>query len=105
MLCRMVSVSDAFTPNGQTRVHVVWTLSLKRIDNHSCEYTNSVIVHPTAEFMDFIDQRKIPFEDAAALRQQDGADHNRRETPLFAASIERHALRRVELNRRSAGAA
>jgi hypothetical protein len=26
-LRRMVSVSDAFTPNGHTRVQVIWTLS------------------------------------------------------------------------------
>jgi len=31
-------------------------------------------------------------KDAAAARLRDGGDHNRRETPLFAASIERHAL-------------
>jgi hypothetical protein len=39
-LCRMVSTSDAFTPNGRTRVQVIWTLSVKRIDDKSCVYTN-----------------------------------------------------------------
>jgi hypothetical protein len=34
------------------------------------------------------------FEEAAAARQHDGGDYNRRETPLFAASIERQALAR-----------
>ncbi|AXC11589.1 hypothetical protein ACPOL_2265 [Acidisarcina polymorpha] len=91
-LCRMVSVSDAFTPNGRTRVQVIWTLSAKRIDDLTCEYTNSVQAHPTAEFMEFIASHKISFEEAAAGRQRDGGDHNRRETPLFAASIERKAL-------------
>jgi hypothetical protein len=42
--------------------------------------------------MDFIARHSIRFEDAAAQRQHDGGDHNRRETPLFAASIERMAL-------------
>jgi len=91
-LCRMVSTSDAFTPNGRTRVQVIWTLSVKRIDDQTCEYTNSVIAHPTAEFMEFIAKHNISFEDAAAARQRDGGDHNRRETPLFAGSIERKAL-------------
>jgi hypothetical protein len=91
-LCRMVSTSDAFTPNGHTRVQVIWTLSAKRIDDHTSEYTNSVIAHPTQEFMDFIAAHNVSFEDAAAGRQHDGGDHNRRETPLFAASIERLAL-------------
>jgi hypothetical protein len=91
-LCRMVSTSDAFTPNGRTRVQVIWTLSVKRIDDSSCEYTNSVIAHPTSEFMDFIGKHQISFDEAAAARQRDGGDHNRRETPLFAASIEKQAL-------------
>jgi hypothetical protein len=94
-LCRMVSSSDAFTPNGRTRVQVIWTLSLKRVDDQSCEYTNSVVAHPTAEFMEFIAAHGGSFEDASAARQRDGGDHNRRETPLFAASIERKALRRA----------
>ncbi|MFZ0948847.1 MAG: hypothetical protein WB625_25190 [Candidatus Sulfotelmatobacter sp.] len=91
-LCRMVSTSDAFTPNGRTRVQVIWTLSVKPIDDQTCEYTNSVVAHQTVEFMEFIAKHNISFEDAAAARQRDGGDHNRRETPLFAASIERKAL-------------
>lgn len=91
-LCRMVSVSDAFTPNGRTRVQVIWTLSAKRLDAGSFEYTNSVVAHPTAEFMDFIAQQGVSFDDAAAGRQRDGGDHNRRETPLFAESIGRAAI-------------
>lgn len=93
-LCRMVSTSDAFTPNGRTRVQIIWTLSAKAIDANSCEYTNSVVGHPTQEFMDFIAAHNIPWETAAAGRQRDGGDHNRRETPLFAASIGRKALTR-----------
>jgi len=91
-LCRMVSTSDAFTPAGRTRVQVIWTLSVKRVDDTHCEYTNSVIAHPTKAFMDFIAEHRISFEDAAAGRQRDGGDHNRRETPLFAESIARLAL-------------
>ncbi len=91
-LCRMVSASEAFTPNGRTRVQVIWTLSAKRIDDLTSEYTNSVVAHPTVEFMEFIARHNVTFEEAAAGRQRDGRDHNRRETPLFAASIERKAL-------------
>jgi hypothetical protein len=91
-LCRMVSTSDAFTPNGRTRVQIIWTLSVKPVDDTHCEYTNSVIAHPTAAFMDFIAAHKISFERAAAARQYDGGEHNRRETPLYAESIARWAL-------------
>ena len=79
-LCRMVSTSDAFTSNGHTRVQVIWTLSAKQVDEKTSEYTNGVVAHPTAEFMDFIAKHNIPFEDAAQGRQHDGGDHNRRET-------------------------
>src|SRR5215469_14873600 len=48
-LCRMVSNSDAFTPNGRTRVRVIWTLSVEKIDERSCRYTNGVVSHPTQE--------------------------------------------------------
>lgn len=93
-LCRMVSTSDAFTPNGRTRVQVIWTLSAKRIDRVRSEYTNGVVAHPTAAFMDFIAQHGVTFEQAAAARQRDGGNHNRRETPLFAESIARKSLNR-----------
>ena len=63
-LCRMVSTSHAFTPNGRTRVQVIWTLLVKKIDDQSCEYTNSVVAHPTAEFM--ASSRATPL----ALRKQ-----------------------------------
>ena len=94
-LCRMVSTSHAFTPSGRTRVQVIWTLIVKKIDDQSCEYTNSVVAHPTAEFMDFIASHNISFEEAASARQHDGGAHNRRETPLFAESIERLALNKA----------
>jgi hypothetical protein len=89
--CRMVSVSDAFMPNGRTRVQAIWTLSVKRIDDESCEYTNSLAAHPTAQCMKFIAEHNISFENAVVAPQRFGRDHNRRETPLLAASIERKA--------------
>jgi len=92
----MVSISDAFTPNGRTKVQVIWDLSVKRIDADTCEYTNRVVAHPTEEFMAFLKEHNINFEDAAAARQRDGCDHNRRETPLFAESIKRKALAKAK---------
>src|ERR1700731_2115562 len=90
-LCRMISTSDAFTPNGRTGVQIMWALSVKPVDDTHCEYTNSVIAHPTAAFMDFIAAHNISFEQAAAARQRDGEEHNRRETPLYAESIAQKA--------------
>jgi hypothetical protein len=89
--CRMVSISDVFTPNGRTKVQVIWDLSARKIDEHRTEYTNAVISHPTEEFLAFITEHGITWEKASADRQQHSGDHNRRETPLFAESIARAA--------------
>jgi len=104
-LCKMVSVSEAFTPNGRTRVQVVCTLSINRIDENTCEFANRMTVHPTTEFMDFIAQHKIKFKDAVGARQHVEGEHNRRETPLMAASIERFAFGQAYQGSRTIGAA
>jgi hypothetical protein len=92
--CHMVSHSDVYTVHGRTKVQVIWDLSVKRIDDERCEYTNSVIARTTPEFMTFIETHGITLDQASAARQAASSDHNRRETPLFARSLERSALRR-----------
>ncbi|GHO73824.1 hypothetical protein KSD_15950 [Ktedonobacter sp. SOSP1-85] len=89
--CKMISTSDLFTPNGRTRIQVIWELSMKAIDAQHCEYTNTVTSHPTQEFLDFIQEQGMTFEEAARARQPISSDHNRRETPLFVESIARAA--------------
>jgi len=93
-LCRMVSISDAISKNGRTKVKVEWTLSAKRIDDNTTEYTNHIHASATDEFLAFIQEHGITLEQAAAARQAASDSHNREETPHFAASIERHALKR-----------
>ena len=39
---RLISLSDTFSPNGHTKVQVIWELSVKPIDGRSCEFTNHV---------------------------------------------------------------
>lgn len=90
--CRMVSHSDVYTPGGRTKIQVIWDLSVQPIDNGQCEYTNSVNALATPEFLTFIGEHGITFEQAAATEQTAADDHNRRETPLYAKSIERKAL-------------
>jgi hypothetical protein len=91
-LCRMVSISDSITKNGRTKVKVEWTLSARKIDGQTTEYTNHIHASATDEFMAFIQEHGITLEQAAAARQAASDAHNREETPNFAASIERHAL-------------
>jgi hypothetical protein len=92
-LCRLVSTSDAFMPNGRSRVQVIWTLSVEKIDDGSCRYTNSVISHPTEDFMRFLADHGDGFREAGEARQHASFNHNRRETPLLAVSLESAALR------------
>jgi hypothetical protein len=89
--CHMVSISDVLTPSGWTTCQVNWDLKADPIDGKTSKYTNTVISHPTVEFMDFIKAQGDTFEEVAAARQAASSDHCRRETPLYAASIGRHA--------------
>lgn len=39
---RLVSTSDVFTPTGGTKIGVISELSVKKIDDETCEFTNTV---------------------------------------------------------------
>jgi hypothetical protein len=98
---RLVSKSDVFTPTGRIKVGVIWDLSVKKIDHQSCQFTNTVHSTSTPELTDFLAQQGIPWEVFKAARKPISEAHNKQETPLFAKSIERHALN----NRNSTGVA
>ncbi|NNH63722.1 hypothetical protein [Rhizobium laguerreae] len=87
------SDSDVFTPSGRTTIHVTWELSAKRLDDAKCEFTNRVRSYATDEMLGFLDRQGIPFDIFRTQRQPMSIAHNKGETPLFAASIERAALR------------
>jgi hypothetical protein len=92
--CRLISTSDAITMKGRTKVHLLWELSVKKIDDNKCEYSNHIHATATDEFLKFIENNGITFEQARAARQQASDAHNREETPNFAKSIERRSLSR-----------
>ena len=87
------SDSDVFTPTGRVTIHVTWELSVKAIDGGRCEFTNRVQSFATDEMLATLDRQGIPFEIFRTQRQPMSIAHNKGETPLFAASIERFALR------------
>ncbi len=89
---KLVSNSDVFTPTGRTKIGVIWDLTVKKIGDHACEFTNLVYSHATPELLDFLGQQGIPWDVFRAARKPISEAHNRQETPLFAKSIERHAL-------------
>jgi hypothetical protein len=90
--CVMVSISDAITTAGRTKVKVVWELSVSKIDDKTCEYRNHIHSTATDEYLEFLEQHNIPLEQAQAARRQASDAHNREETPNFAKSLERLAL-------------
>jgi hypothetical protein len=87
------SVSDIIAPTGRTTIHVHWELSVRKIEDRRCEFTNHVRSTATEEFKTFLDRQGIPFDVFRTQRQPMSIAHNRGETPLFAESIERAALR------------
>src|SRR5229473_7353332 len=90
---RLVSTSDVFTPTGRTEIGVIWDLAVKKIDDKTCEFTNTVQSCATPELMDFLGKQGIPLEVFRVARKPISEAHYRQETPLFARSIERHALK------------
>ena len=91
--CRMVSISDSISPAGRTKLQVVWELSAKKINDHTCEYTNHVHSTATDQTLEFLKAHGVSLEAAAAARQKASHAHNLEETPKFAKSIERLALK------------
>lgn len=70
---------------------MIWDLSVVALDAETCQFTNLVISYPTRAFLDGLEVAGQTFEVVAEGLQEAVADHNRRETPLFAASIGRWA--------------
>jgi hypothetical protein len=48
---RLVSNSDVFSPTGRINVGVIWDLSVTKIDNNTCKYTNTVHTSFTPELL------------------------------------------------------
>ena len=90
---RLVSASDVFTPAGRTKIRVIWNLVARKIDDNTCEFTNTVQSCATPELLDFLGKQGIPLDVFRSARKPISEAHNRQETPMFAKSIERHALR------------
>jgi hypothetical protein len=90
---RLVSNSDVFAPTGRVKIGVIWDLRVRKIDDGTCEFTNVVHTSFTPELLEALAEQGIPWDVFQAARKPVTEAHNRQETPLFAKSIERHALR------------
>jgi hypothetical protein len=60
----MVSISDAITAAGRNKVQVVWELSVRNLNEHTCEYSNHIHASATDEFIGFFkrhgSRRRMP---------------------------------------------
>jgi hypothetical protein len=56
---KLLSITDVFSPNGRTTSEVTWDLSVRKIDDNSCEYTNHVTARATEPFLAFIEEHGI----------------------------------------------
>jgi hypothetical protein len=89
---RLVSHSDLFTPGGRTKIDVIWDLRVRELDGGSCEFTNTVQSFAPPEMLELLAKQGLAFEPFRTARRPNSEAHNQQETPLFAKSIERHAL-------------
>ncbi|WP_276481573.1 hypothetical protein [Paraflavitalea pollutisoli] len=89
----LTSFSDVFSPTGRIVIHVRWELSVKKISDTQTEFTNRVTTHATEDMIVSLEKSGIPYSVFKAQRQPASTYHNQMETPLFAASIERAAMR------------
>ena len=91
---RLVSLSDLFTPAGRTKIEVIWDLRVRKLDEDSCEFTNTVRSAAPPEMQTFLADQGLAFDPFRAARGPNSEAHNRQETPEYALSIQRHALAR-----------
>ncbi|MCQ8242185.1 hypothetical protein [Rhizosaccharibacter radicis] len=89
--CRLVSISDVFNAPNWITVEVIWDISVVSASDGNAVFTNSIVSKATPTFLATLDRVGVSFSDAARTRAAAAADHNRRETPLFAAQIARLA--------------
>lgn len=97
-LCRVHSISDSFSAMGNTKLGVVWEVSVKPINNRSCELSNRLVILQTEQFAQML--QAVNATDLASVKMQMGqnvAVHNAEETPLFAKDIEVKALNGIWL--------
>jgi hypothetical protein len=90
--CRLVSVSDMFAQQERVKVQLAWEMTVKPLSESSCEFTDSISMFETDEYLAFVEKSGAPAELVTVAVQRAIDAHNADETPNFAKSIERKAL-------------
>jgi hypothetical protein len=97
---RLVSTSDVFTPKGGTKIGVIWDLTARKIDDKTCEFTNTVQSSATPELLDFLGKQGIPLDIFRGARKpiSEATTGRRRRCSQKASSV-MHCVK-VEIDRR-----
>lgn len=90
--CRVSSVSDSFSPLGESKLGVTWETKVQALTEETCEFSNRVIVSSTKHFEELLKSKGMT--DLSFLITEMAANarsHNQEETPAFAKDIEQKA--------------
>ncbi len=91
--CRVHSISDILIGREYITDEVVWELVAEHQGGDLHTFTNNVWCWTTEKYDRYLEAHQISYDAAREAFQIAVAAHNAEETPFFAASIERHALR------------
>jgi hypothetical protein len=81
-----------FAQQERTKVQLTWDLTVKPLSGSTCEFTDSISMFETDEYLAFVEKSGAPHEQVRDAVQRAIDAHNAEETPNFAKSIERRAL-------------
>jgi len=90
--CRLVSLSDMFIQQERTKMQLTWDTSVRPLSENSCEFTDTISVFETDEYLTFVKKSGASPEQMRDETQRALDAHNAEETPNFAKSIENKAL-------------
>ncbi|MEI9977796.1 MAG: hypothetical protein WDN23_02140 [Edaphobacter sp.] len=92
--CRVQSVTTLLIDKDFTTAHVIWELIAEHKSGDEHTFTNNVWVHTTPEYDHYMESKGLPYEEVKKQFQTGVEAHNHEETPNFAASIQRMALKK-----------
>ncbi|MDQ6531119.1 hypothetical protein [Flavobacterium sp. LHD-85] len=91
--CAVNSLSDSLSPLGRTTLIIRWELKVKKLTDSSCELSNHVVISLTEHFLQLLAGAGVSDLEPVRMGMKDNLEaHNKEETPLFAANIQKKAL-------------
>jgi hypothetical protein len=91
--CRVVSLSDVLIGREFTTVRLIWELIATPINDSEADLHNNVWIYTTEKYDQYLSAHRLEYEDIRLVVRANTDAHNAEETPYFAESIQRKALR------------